>query len=447
MNPAQFGLVSSIFTLGGLVGALGAGPLSAYYGRYKTMLGTTAFFIIGPIFEALAFNIASITIGRFISGLGAGVAVVTVPLYISEVSPPKEKGFFGAFTQVMINFGIFITQLLGYFLSKGQSWRIILGVGGALGAAQAVGLVLAGEESPKWLADQGKGARAKAVLRRIRGHEANIDEEVSGWGVETGRHLDDEENTLLDNEDHMSHHSSESFSSNSTAGGAKRAAQSVERQTLGVFTVLADRQSRPAVIAVMAVMVAQQLCGINSIVMYGVGLLSDLLEANSTLLNVVVAAVNVVVTIACAPLIDAIGRKTCLLLSIGGMGTSSLLLAFGIMKHVPILSAVAVLTFVGAFGLGLGPVPFILSSELVGAEAVGATQSWALAANWVATFVVAQFFPIVNARLGAGKIYFFFTAMAVLFGAFVAYYLPETKGKSDADEVWGRGKPGPRRDD
>jgi hypothetical protein len=116
-------------------------------------------------------------------------------------------------------------------------------------------------------------------------------------------------------------------------------------------------------------------------------------------------------------------------------------LGFGIMNSIPILSAVAVLCFVAAFGLGLGPIPFILASELVNTEAVGATQSWALAANWIATFFVAQFFPVVNERLGKGQVYFIFAGFAALFAAFTAWWVPETKGKADADEVWGRKKP------
>lgn len=178
--------------------------------------------------------------------------------------------------------------------------------------------------------------------------------------------------------------------------------------------------------------------GINSIVMYGVSLLADLLESNSALLNILVSILNVVVTTACAPLADILGRKVCLLGSIGGMGTSSILLAVGIREAIPALSAIAVLLFVASFGLGLGPIPFILSSELVGPEAVGATQGWALAANWIATFVVAQFFPIVNAKLGKGVVYFVFAGLAAVFFTFVAWFVPETKGKKNADEVWGR---------
>jgi MFS family permease len=174
--------------------------------------------------------------------------------------------------------------------------------------------------------------------------------------------------------------------------------------------------------------------------MYGVSLLAGLLQSNSAILNVAVSAVNVVVTAACSPLVDKLGRKTCLLLSISVMGISSLLLAVGIIKSISVLSAIAVLFFVAGFALGLGPVPFILSSELVDAEAVGATQSLALAANWISTFCVAQFFPLANEKLH-GKVYFVFAGLALFFWLFVSAFVPESKGKKNADEVWGRDPP------
>lgn len=184
-------------------------------------------------------------------------------------------------------------------------------------------------------------------------------------------------------------------------------------------------------------MVTQQLTGINSIVMYGVGLLSSLLPQSSAQLNVFVSVLNIICTTAFAPLVDILGRKRCLLLSIFGMGTSSVLLGIGIRAGIKVLSAVTVLTFVGSFALGLGPVPFILSSELVGPEAVGSTQSWALAANWIATFLVAQFFPLLNEVLGKGVAYFVFAGVGLVSFVLVGWFVPETMGKEGMKEVWG----------
>ncbi|KIV96344.1 hypothetical protein PV10_00225 [Exophiala mesophila] len=419
MNATQLGLVSSIFTLGGLVGALASGSLSARYGRLLVMRYNTAFLMLGPVAEALSPNILVLSIGRFVSGLGAGTAVVVVPIYISEIAPPREKGFFGAFTQIMTNIGILITQVLGYFLSRGSLWRIILAVAGLIGLLQAVGLAAA-VDSPKWNAENGHTSKAKLDLRKIRGAQANIEEEIAGWEAEDH---DEEQQTLLSSPDNP---------------------PSAQPSSVGIIGVLRSPDHNRAILAVVVVMIAQQLCGINSIVMYGVSLLADLLKSNSALLNILVSLLNIIATTGFAPLADTLGRKPVLLTSIAGMSISSVLLAIGIRAALPLLSAIAVLLFVASFAFALGPIPFILASELVGPEAVGATQSWALAANWIATFIVAQFFPLVNQKLGKGTVYFVFAAIAAVSFVFVGWYVPETKGKKDVDEVWGRH---PRRED
>ncbi|KAF2733921.1 hypothetical protein EJ04DRAFT_535135 [Polyplosphaeria fusca] len=429
MTEIEWGAVGSLYTLGGLLGALSAGPLAGRYGRKRTMQISSLFFALGPVFEAIAPNIGVMAFGRLVSGIGAGSSVVVVPIYISEIAPPAEKGFFGALTQVMCNGGILIAQLLGYFLSKGQYWRIILASGGAIGLGQFVGLLFSAE-SPKYLADTGNPVQAKRILRKIRGEQFDLDEEVSGWGIESASDMDEEEQTLLTNEDRMSQHGEASPSKKQLARG----------EALGAIEVLRHPEYQKAALAVIMVMLAQQLSGINSIVMYGVSLLAKLLQSNSALLNLVVSAINIVVTAACAPLVDKLGRKTCLLNSLAGMGISSVLLAIGIIQSIRILSAVAVLLFVSSFALGLGPVPFILSSELVGPDAVGATQSIALAANWIATFVVAQFFPLVS-KLLPGKVYFIFAALSAFFFVFISLFVPETKGKKTIDETFSPAMP------
>ena len=131
------------------------------------MIYLSTFAVVGPLFEAAAPNIGVMAFGRLVAGVGAGGATVVVPIYISEISPPDKRGIFGAFTQILTNCGILITQALGLFLSRGQMWRIILGVGGAIALAQMIGLVLGGQESPKYLADAGKTSQAHAVLRKL----------------------------------------------------------------------------------------------------------------------------------------------------------------------------------------------------------------------------------------------------------------------------------------
>ncbi|KAL8768772.1 MAG: hypothetical protein Q9209_005060 [Squamulea sp. 1 TL-2023] len=422
MNTTQFSVVTSILTLGGLIGALSAGPSCNHYGRLLTMRATTVSFVLGSILETFANNIPMLCFGRLIAGLGCGAAIVVVPIYISETAPPKEKGLFGSFTQISINMGILVTQTLGYFLSRGNLWRIILAVAGVIGLVQFVGLFLV-PESPKWLAENRSPQYARYILQKIRGHKADIDAEAKAWNIDSTQDDISEEEALL----------------NAAPGTHPGPIPQAASASIGIWEAMIHPAYRPAVIAVVAVMSAQQLSGVNSIIMYSVSLLSSLLPTTASLLIVAVSVLNLVVTILCAPLSDKIGRKTCILLSIAGIGTCSVLLALGLFFGIKILAAVATLLFVAAFAVGLGPVPFILANELVGPEAVGATQSAGLAANWIANFLVSQFFPILDKALGGkGKVYFIFTGIAVLFGSFIAYWVPETKGKSGVEEVWGK---------
>ena len=404
MKPRQFGLVSSVYTLGGLLGALLAGPVATRYGRLHTLRATTLFFVLGPLFMTLAPSIAMLSLGRLLAGVGAVAAIVVGPIYISEGAPPGACGFFGAFNQLMANVGILLTQTLGYFLSKEKDqWRIILAVAGGIGLLELAGLFFV-PESPTWLAEHEKIPLARRVLRRIsgNGHDAaEIDAEVEQWRPTTGPAdpSEEEESLLASPSNHLS-----------------AAAQAAKTPPVTIVTAVLDAQYRPASIAVVGVMVAQQFKGINSIVMYSVSLLQTILPTTASLLTVMISTINLMITLACTPLPGKIGRKRCLLLSIISLCVNSLLLAFGIYFNLKALAVIAALLFVAFFALGLRPVPFILASELVGPKAVGATQSWALAANWIATFVVAQFFPMLNHALGGkGKVYWIFAAAAAVF--------------------------------
>ncbi|TLD33898.1 hypothetical protein PspLS_01600 [Pyricularia sp. CBS 133598] len=434
MTEAAFATISSIFTLGGLVGALASGPLCSRQGRRLAMQYTAVAFLIASVVESVANSVFVMALGRLINGLGAGAATVIVPLYISEVAPPGKRGFFGAFTQIGTNIGILSTQTLGYFLSHGSSWRWIMGAGAIVAGSHTAGLFFV-PESPPWLAaHKGEVNKARDTLQRIRGKGANIEEEVATWGSHT-----DDDDVIVNETQGLLATSADA----ETALPSPRAVKSSPPVHMGFVQVIRDPFYRPAIVSVVGIMVSQQICGINSIIMYSVSLLDGMLPVNSALITIFISIINLFTTVACSPLPDRLGRKTCILLSIAGQGGSSLGLALSILFGAKTLSAVFVLLFVASFAVGLGPVPFIMASELVGQEAVGAVQSWSLAANYVATFLVAQFFPIINTALnqafgGAGYAFFMFAAFAAMCFAFISVYVPETLGKKDADEVWGR---------
>lgn len=427
MSKSEFAFVSSIFTLGGFLGALSAGPVSGRRGRLLVMRVAALASILGSSLEALAGHLSIIILGRFLSGIGAGMSLVVVPLYISEVAPPESKGLFGATTQIAINIGILLTLTLGYFFSHGWKWRVILAAGGGVAVVQAFALCFVAE-SPAWLAANRDSDRAVCLLQRIRGRDIDLQAEIEDWSIIKTETCDAELETLLDAQRYCPHTGSP---------GSK------PTQQIGFLEVARNPLYRPALIAVVGIMITQQLTGINSVMMYSVTLLSTLFPTTTTLLTILLSLSNLLITILCAPLPDSLGRKPTLLLSISGMGFSSLSIAFAMLFSLKILTGVSALGFVAAFGVGLGAIPFILASELVDREASAATQSWGLAANWIAAFAVAQFCPMVNEWLnerfgGAGWVFFVFAALAMLAAGFVGWCVPETRGKRNADEVWGR---------
>ena len=190
LNALEFGLVTSMFTLGGLLGALSAGPLSTRSGRVLPQRLTTIGFTLGGLLSALAPSAALLATGRFLSGIGEGAATVVVPIYISEIVPKEMRGVFGALTQITTNVGIVITQLLGYFLSYGNMWRLVLAVAAMIGVVQSVGLLFV-VESPEWLSGTGKQEEARRNLARIRGSKATGLGPLAGDLEDASRKLED----------------------------------------------------------------------------------------------------------------------------------------------------------------------------------------------------------------------------------------------------------------
>ncbi|KAK6507320.1 hypothetical protein TWF481_005761 [Arthrobotrys musiformis] len=419
MTEQTYGLVTSIFSVGGLIGAVSAGSIADTYGRKRAAMFNSVGFIVGPALMALATDVSTLSLGRIISGLSAGSSVVIAPLYIHSVAPAEYAGTFGASTQVIINLGILIAQFLGLFLSVVPYWRIILAVGGFIGLAQCLLLPFC-VESPKWLASVGDRELAHRSLAKLRGR-SDVDDELVSFGDASHDGEDGGFDDAAPNQRLLGRAPDTPISA-------------APKITLYQFVTMADY--RRQLIAVVGIMIAQQFMGINAIIMYGVSILGDIIPTGATLINVIVSLLNLFVTAIAARIIDKVGRKPPLLLSIVGMGIFSALLGTGIIFKIQVLSGISTLLFVSSFAIGLGPLPFMIASELVGHEAVGAAQSIGLTTNWLATFAVAYGFPSLRAVVGNGEVFFIFSAVSVASFLFVLRKIPETKGRT-VDEVWG----------
>lgn len=394
LTADQVGLVTSIFSIGGLLGSLYVGKVANSIGRRKTALLHNFIYALGSFVSGAANSYVALAAGRFISGAAAGLAIVITSLFINEIAPPSCKGVLGLMNQVSINVGILATQLLALRWSNDNDWRWLLFA--ACGIA-LFGLVvtLSVDELPMWLAENGNSGAAFAALHRLRGGEyADLRAEVSSWQLEEGH-----KSVLLQQ-------------------------------------YLVRPEYRPSRTVATGILVLQQFCGINSIIFYGVSVLVSIFPTKSALINCAVSIVNLVVTFSAAPLVDSLGRKPLLLTSVGLMGLLTVLLGLGILSQSSFLSVAGTFVYITFFAVGLGPIPFLLVGEVTQPQAKALAQSWGVTLNWIATFVVGYTFPVLMKHIG-GAVYFIFAAMCALTFVFVLRVVPETKGRHTYEEVWG----------
>ncbi|KAE9065159.1 hypothetical protein PF005_g29090 [Phytophthora fragariae] len=166
-------LCVSSFAVGGPIGSIAGGQLSAQIGRKKTMLANSCLFVMSGVVMAFAINMYMLILGRFLVSIASGTATVVVPLYLGELAPPNLRGTLGTTYQVAMVLGILGTDILAFgFAGESQGfthpgWRLMFGFAGLLGALQLVLTPLL-IESPRWLLNNGNAKEAEEILRRLR---------------------------------------------------------------------------------------------------------------------------------------------------------------------------------------------------------------------------------------------------------------------------------------
>ncbi|KAA8916348.1 hypothetical protein TRICI_001491 [Trichomonascus ciferrii] len=421
MNSRDIGLVNSINAIGGCFGAAFSGSIADKIGRRRCSFINCLFFILGPLLMATATSVPQMCLGRFIAGVGAGSSIVVTPVYVNEISPPELRGALGSMIQLFVNFGIMGTQFLGIFWSTEEKWRSILYGGSVVGIVNAILLPIC-VESPKWLALNGMVPESKKALAVIRKSPSSFDDELLQWRIDAGFEPNSPQNSAQD-------------TSSESAGLLEEDASKESNTVIGVWEFFTNPQYRRVLSAVIGIMVIQQVCGVNSIVFYGVSILSTSLPQYSRVINCFISLMNCIVTAFVAPAVDRFGRKPLLLLSTTGMGFFAGLLTLGLVIDSSLIASLSACLFVISFASGLGPIPFLIISELSPGPAVGVAQSVATTANWFSTFLVGFLFPILKASLDT-KVFLVFTFTATCSIVFFLKFVPETKGKPNADRVW-----------
>src|SRR5215208_7174013 len=176
LSPFVQGIIVSFLLVGAVIGALSGGPLSDRVGRRPTALLAAIIFGLGALTVALSPSVSVIIIGRFLLGLGVGLASMIVPLYIAEIAPADRRGGLVSLNQLMITIGILLSYIVGVIFTPIEGWRWMFGV--ALLPALILGIgMFTLPESPRWLFEHGQLEKARAVLGRSRSPE-EIDQEL-----------------------------------------------------------------------------------------------------------------------------------------------------------------------------------------------------------------------------------------------------------------------------
>ena len=406
LSPGLEEIVVSSVLLGSLLGAVAGGVLADRLGRRRLLIVTAIVFGLGAIGAALAPGTSWLITARIVAGAAIGVASFVAPLYISEIAPVAIRGELVSINQVALTSGIVLSYLIDYAFAPFQAWRWMFALAVIPAAAFAIGLLFI-PNSPRWLAARGSADQARAVLKRIRVPE-QVESELAG---------------IL---------------------------RTVAQQK-GNWSELLSPLLRPAMIVGFGLAIAQQITGINTVIYYAPTIFkfAGLSSASVAILaSVGVGVVNVALTVVAMQLIDRVGRRPLLLVSLAGMTMSLAVLglAFALPQLSGILGWLAVaslMVYVGSFAVGLGPVFWLVLSEIYPLGVRGRAMSVGTVANWGANLIVAMSFLTLTQVLGKAGVFWLFGVVSSGAWLFAFFLVPETKGKTleQIEAHWKSGKP------
>jgi sugar porter (SP) family MFS transporter len=417
LSKIELGWAVASLTLTSTIAMMLAGPVSDRYGRRPVLKVAALLFMVSAVASAMAPDYMTLVAARMLGGFGVGAALIIAPMYIAEIAPPDIRGRMVSFNQLNIVIGISVAYFSNYLiLSLGHSdlawaqalrfedwnWRWMLGVE-ALPAIFYLFALMFVPESPRWLIMHGKDEKALGVMEQVSGREA-AEMELAAVHASIEKEAGEERAPFME-----------------------------------LF--------RPAMKLVMtigiAVAILQQITGINAVFFYaplifeqsGIGTDAAFMQA------VLVGIVNLVFTVLAIVLIDRLGRRPLLGFGLTVIAACMLLLAygFGSATYTPggelveinaTLILIGILGFVAGFAISLGPVMWVLFSELFPNRVRGLAISFVGLINSAVSFTVQLVFPWELENLGNSTTFLIYGLFAIVGLVIVMKLLPETKGKS-----------------
>lgn len=413
------GLATASTIIGCVVGAMGAGSFSDRFGRRRVLFFCAMLYAFSGILSAVPERLAVLTdlwhdiagpagresdvfvlfiLARILSGVAIGVSSMVCPVYIAEIAPPSWRGRLGTLFQLGIVTGIFVTLFINRCIEglgdetwgAGFGWRCMLAAE-SLPAVLFLGMLIAIPESPKWLIQAGREAEAMAILQQVGGDVC--------------------------------------------AAGEVAAVREVLGQEEGTLAELFSRRYRLPLVIAVGLMLGSQFSGINAIMYYSTDIFKNATgnaDAAFTC-SVWIGLVNLLGTFVAIAFVDQVGRKPLLLfgnaVQVFALGAVGLLYASS-PKSPALLGFVIIYTV--AFATAMGPIPWVVCSEIFPARLRGRAMSVATFAIWMGCLTVAQSFPFLvqHPAVGPSRTFWLYAACSLATFVLVLTLLPETKGRS-----------------
>jgi MFS transporter, SP family, xylose:H+ symportor len=407
------GFVIASALIGCIIGGALSGFISKSLGRKNGLVIAAVAFLLSAVgaWRPETFNIFGVLpvfsffFYRILGGIGVGIASMISPMYIAEIAPAESRGKLVSFNQFAIIFGMQVIYFVNFFIAKhgneqwltNEGWRWMF-FSGAIPAGLFLILLIFVPETPRYLVMKGKDDKALKVLNKIAGsgNAPAILEEIKG--------------TLHE--------------------------KSVPWLSFGFFVIF---------IGIM-LSVFQQFVGINVVLYYAGNIFRNMgASTDSSLLQtILVGSVNLIFTVVAIMTVDKFGRKPLMIIGALGMAVSMVSLGLAFYTHNEgVIALIFMLSYTAFFAMSWGPVTWVLLSEIFPNSIRGA-MSIAVAAQWIANWLVSLTFPILNDNTWLTKIfnhgfsYWIYGVMGILAAIFVWKLVPETKGKSleQIEKLW-----------
>ncbi|KAI7827863.1 general substrate transporter [Kickxella alabastrina] len=404
MSSTLWGLVVGLTALGAWAGSMFSGQIADRFGRKRTLMFNNVFFVAGALLTCTATSIAQLAIGRFVSGIGCGVAANLVSTYNSEVATTRTRGFLGGFQQLMILIGLFLSQIVSIGLSTAPLWRILFSISAVLAIVQT-GLLFFIPESPKFLAIKDRTDESRAALQKLR---ANLDITLEF----------NELTAMLE-------------SSRESAAMPKPSAWQI-------LTGKTEIDLRHLVFSVLFLMMSQQWSGAKGVMFYSTEILSTTFHLTeeeikkiptiAQLLTLGIGGIGAVAVIIGMFILDKIGRRTVLICSSLATAICSVFIVVGSKLDIGPMVATFMYFFNLVFQCGAGFIPYLSASELLPYSVLGSISGLATSINSLTLFIVSFIFPILDKALGP-YLFLPFAVTNLITFLFAVFIMPEAKGK------------------